>query len=384
MTKSIHKLAIVGASARAAAFSALRAGFEVEAADFFADADLQRVCPVKRISGYPDAVAEWLAETECDAWLYTGGMENHPELVDSLASLRPLLGNDGDSLRAVRDPLALQEALASAGLQFPQTRASAAGLPLDGSWLCKTYRGAGGAGVWRLDDEAALRRAEQHHALFQKWVDGTSAAAVYVLSASRATLLGVTRQLVGEEITGAKPWQYCGSIGPLDAPEALTSALRRVGEVLAERFGLRGLIGVDLVVAGDEPTVIEVNPRYSASVEIVERISGAPAAAAHVAACTGVPHPLTDYRRETDTAYGKAILFAKRDVTITELFFRWAMEGSSIDPSQCLLADIPAAGEVITAGHPALTAFVAAAKDQYDTEMKAWLAEVERRLYAER
>jgi len=383
MTKSIRKLAIIGASARAAAYSALRAGFEVVAADLFADADLQLVCPVKRIAGYPDAVAEWLAETECDAWLYTGGMENHPALVDSLASLRPLLGNGGNSLRAVRDPLALQQALAAAGLQFPQTVVSAAGLPLDGSWLCKTYRGAGGAGVWRLDGEASLRRAEQHHALFQKRVRGTSAAAVYALSPNHAGLFGLTRQLVGDEFTGAKPWQYAGSIGPLEAPEGITAALERVGEVLAERFELRGMIGVDLVIAGDEPWAIEVNPRYSASMEIGEWMCGTSAIAAHVAACTGAPYPLTQYKGGADTAYGKAILFAKKDVAITEPCFQWAIERASIDQSKCLLADIPAAGEMIAAGHPVLTVFASTASERYDTEMRDRIADVERRLYSE-
>ena len=51
------KLAIVGASVRAAAFSALRAGFEVVAADLFADADLRAHCDVTRIACPPDASA---------------------------------------------------------------------------------------------------------------------------------------------------------------------------------------------------------------------------------------------------------------------------------------------------------------------------------------
>src|SRR5262245_61077027 len=50
-----QRLMIFGASARAAAFSALRAGLEPWCADLFADRDLQARCSVARIapSGYP-------------------------------------------------------------------------------------------------------------------------------------------------------------------------------------------------------------------------------------------------------------------------------------------------------------------------------------------
>ncbi len=161
MTDRTSKLAIVGASARAAAFSALRAGFEVVAADLFADADLQRACPADRITGYPEALADWLAATPCDAWIYTGALENQPQLIDQMAALRPLLGNDGRVVRQARDPLRLQQELGDTGLWFPETTASPVGLPRDGSWLCKTYRHAGGVGVWSLRNDAALVRASR-------------------------------------------------------------------------------------------------------------------------------------------------------------------------------------------------------------------------------
>src|SRR5882672_6712717 len=110
MTARVQKLAIVGASARAAAFSALRSGYQVVAADLFADADLQRACPVTRIADYPAGLITWLEKVECDAWLYTGALENHPQFVDRMAAIRPLLGNAGEPLRDVRNPAVLGRA----------------------------------------------------------------------------------------------------------------------------------------------------------------------------------------------------------------------------------------------------------------------------------
>jgi predicted ATP-grasp superfamily ATP-dependent carboligase len=392
MAEPPGKLAIVGASVRAAAFSALRGGFQVVAADLFADADLQRHCPATRVSDYPQGLAAWLAATDCDGWLYTGALENHPDLVGLMAKSRRLLGNGGGALRAVRNPHLLQPVLSAAGLSFPETLDACERLPRDGSWLCKTYRGGNGANVWLLDGDAALARAEAQGAYFQRLIRGVSASAVFVCGPAGARLMGVTQQLVGDARAGARPWSYSGSIGPLAVSGAVEGQLRQLGDLLSTRFRLRGLAGVDLVIAHDRAWTIEVNPRYSASVEIVERISGVNALAAHVAACLAAdegplaslggdePAPAAD-RTTGGTLYGKTVLYAKREVVISDEFFQWAIAQSAIDPRSCALADVGAAGQRIAAGHPVLTLLVEASADHYDKRLSERVAEVESRLY---
>src|SRR5438067_508062 len=97
---------IVGASTRAAAFSALRAGLRPWCADLFADVDLQHACPALRIAGsdYPHGLERMLALAPPGPWLYTGALENRPAFVERLAQLRPLWGNDQAVLRRVRRP----------------------------------------------------------------------------------------------------------------------------------------------------------------------------------------------------------------------------------------------------------------------------------------
>lgn len=394
MAEPINKLAIVGASVRAAAFSALRAGFEVVAADLFADADLRAHCDATRIkSGYPDALADWLAATECDGWLFTGALENCHELINAMAKLRPLIGCSGGAIRATRNPLLLQPVIQAAGLAFPETVESGEKLPLDRSWLCKTYRSANGSGVWLLDDAEARERATEQGAYFQRFVGGASAAAVYLCSRNGSTLLGVTHQLVGDAAAGAKPWHYAGSVGPLRVSDAVAAQLAKLGELLSERFKLAGLVGVDLVIAGEKAWIIEINPRYSASAEIVERMTGVNVIDAHVKACAGEPMEPTPNLRSsrgasksderTVSAHGKVILYAKRDALVDEGFHTWAMGQSSLDPQACRLADIPAIGEVISTGHPILTVFASAPAASYDSEMKRRIAQVTMKLYGE-
>ena len=51
-------LTIVGSSARAAASSAVRAGFFVRAGDLFADADLAQVAEATRVADYPAGLGQ--------------------------------------------------------------------------------------------------------------------------------------------------------------------------------------------------------------------------------------------------------------------------------------------------------------------------------------
>ena len=95
---------ILGASARAAIHSARRAGLTPHAADLFADRDATAYATVRKcdLADYPDGL-ERLADTFPPMpWLYTGGLENHPELVDRVAAKRPLWGNCSAVLRGVR------------------------------------------------------------------------------------------------------------------------------------------------------------------------------------------------------------------------------------------------------------------------------------------
>ncbi len=387
MTQSIRKLAIVGASARAAAFSAIRAGYDVVAADLFADADLQHAANATRIKRYPDGLIDWIETVDADAWMYSGALENYSNHVSLMAAMQPLLGNDSTQLKRARDPMTLQRAVRSAGLSFPETRSTADRLPLDGSWLCKTYRGSSGSGVWRLDGVAAQQRAEHERAVFQRLIHGMAAAVAFVIGDEGPWLLGLTQQLIGDGTD--HPWRYVGSVGPLSRQAELEEQWASLGDLLCQRFELRGLVGVDLVLADGRAWVVEINPRYTASMEILERATGISSVAVHVAACDpdGAGRTVADAlanpsRAPSGRVHAKSILFAPRDATVTPEFFEWAMGQSSLDAERCFLADIPHAGETIPRGRPVLTALASGASAaECQSQLHQRLAEVRARLY---
>lgn len=365
---------IVGASVRAMAESAAGAGFAVCAADLFGDRDLLRVASEwRRAVPYPDALPEVVAGFPPGPWLYTGGLENHPDVVAAIARDRPLAGASAAAIRVIRDPHRLRGLVEQAGLQFPDTRFDPVGLPRDGTWLIKPRRSAGGHGIrpwtgWRDGD------GDPGRWLWQRRIAGHPCSASFLVSApgveagdaAEVRLIGLSRQLIGRRWLNAKPFHWCGGVAldPGAMPRHATDTLEQLGRCLAMVPGLRGLIGVDLVRAADGSlTVLEINPRPTASMELFERTTGISLAAAQVAASGLVakaaapsPVPLPPWRQ----TWSKAVLFTPRSLVVDDEFERrldaLAADWSGRD-GHLAVADLPTVPQTIPAGRPVCTVF---------------------------
>lgn len=350
---------ILGASTRAAAFSASRASLQPAAIDLFADRDLAAVGPVLRIARqqYPKGLAALSRTLPPAPWIYTGGLENHPDLVDRIAVDRPLWGNGGAVLRAVRDPFGLAAGLRRWGLPCPEVRRSPRGLPRDGSWLVKPIGSAGGVGVHRLDAEAEAEAEDAGRpCYFQERIPGPAFSAVFVACADRAMLAGVTRQLLGRP--GA-PFAYAGSLGPWPLTASELLRIDALGVVLARSFGLLGLFGVDLILRDGHPWPVEVNPRYTASVEVLELALGCSLLSAHRQAWDPQAVPARPSAPPgPPRCVGKRILYAPARCRFPDLQV-WRLRTSEL-VGLPRLGDIPPAATEFEPGEPVATVFAAA------------------------
>jgi predicted ATP-grasp superfamily ATP-dependent carboligase len=351
---------ILGASARAAAWSALRAGLWPAAADLFGDTDLAAVAPCLRVdpAAYPDGLIDAAARLPEGPWLYTGALENRPDLIEQLARRRPLLGNGAETVRAVRDPLAVAGALRAAGLPAPEVRTGdPTGLPRDGSWLRKPLASAGGLGIEPLGPGPTGEPGPGGPWYYQQRIDGRPLSAVFVGTGTGASLAGVTLQRLGRP--GA-PFAYRGNVGPWPLGAEAAARVVAVGDVLAARFGLVGLFGVDFQWPGDgRPWVVEVNPRYTAGVEVLELALGRSLLSDHVAACDGRPPGAS-----TSPGPARRVRHVAREVvfTDTELTFDVALRPGQIAAWVSLyraprVGDVPMPGTRVAAGDPVLTVF---------------------------
>jgi uncharacterized protein len=349
----VRHLLVAGVTTRALVVSAVRAGWRVTAVDAFGDLDLRAVATVvsagengsRRFS--PEAAARAARAVTADAVAYTSNFENHPEAVAMLARGRQLLGNTPRVLEQIRNPLTLMRALRRRGFAVPDTRASPPSSTSSERWLTKPRHSGGGHGT------SPWRGGQVHRSTYlQARIPGTPGSISFLADGRHAVPIGLSRQLVGEPAFGARGYRYCGSLlAGREAPlfhraGEIAATARALAAAVTEEFGLVGLNGLDFVARDGIPFPIEVNPRYSASMELVERASESRISLfrLHERACGGVVPGDTAAPRQVA---GKAVVFARRAVTIGQTS-RWAADD---------LADIPRPGERIGRGHPICTVF---------------------------
>jgi len=339
---------IVGVSTRPAADSAARAGFAVTALDAFGDLDQSpgvRALSMPRDFGAPFSAssAARAAETlRCDAVAYLSNFENHPRAVHTLARGRSLWGNAPGVLKRVRNPWLLEAALERRGVPVPRVASRATGVA---THLLKPRRSGGGHGIREWTPGTPIPSGYY----LQERIDGVPGSITFVAAGGHTVPLGLTRQIVGDSEFGASGCRYCGNI-LLRADDPLFARATRLSQIVAEEFELLGANGIDFIAHDGTPYPVEVNPRYSASLELVERAYGVSVFAAHAAACTSGDLPSFELARASRhmPATGKAIVFARHDVVCGDTR-AWL-----VDPT---VRDVPHPLERIPAGHPVCTVF---------------------------
>ncbi|MEX0703894.1 MAG: ATP-grasp domain-containing protein [Planctomycetales bacterium] len=400
------RVLILGGSARAAAESARRAGMSPICADIFADLDLRAAAElVLPVEDLHDDLVRAAREAPPCPFLYTGALENRPDVVGAIAAARPLWGNGPDVLAVVRDPFRLKEILQAARLPALGLRSDDDPPPDDDGreWVWKPHDGAAGRGIRRLSDKYDPEEHLHEPGYFQEFATGAPISAVYVAGREGTRFVGTSRQLVGIEALGASRFGYCGSIGPLELPPEIAETVRRIGEAVAGGCGLRGVFGCDFILDGGRPLLVEVNPRYPASLEVFERARGEALLAAHRAAfavgeqrseVSGQRSEVADRSSEVGESgsrpvsrfhpppapsrkgkgvrsrvIGKAVLYAHRAVDVPDLScFPMARTVWELP----FVADRPAAGTHVPKGHPICTVL---AEGSSEEECAAQLAE---------
>ena len=367
-------LAILGASSRAAAQSATRAGIEAYAIDLFADQDLAVLCPAERIVRYPADFFSAIERVPNGPWIYTGGLENYPRLIERLAKKRRLWGNRGKALVRVRDPRELARAFAAAGFSFPASQFEVMATEPSGEWLLKRRRSSGGQSV-RMIDARGISRLRGGEYL-QQFIAGSPASAVFVMAGGRSVLLGSSRQIVARDWGLEPPFQYVGSVAPYEMDEPRLELLRSIGELVAAEFDLVGLVGIDFIDDGERLWPIEVNPRYTASVEVLERLLGAHFVAFHAEACERGTLPASPPKPQSGYYCGKAVVYAQRSYVAGGRFHE-LVRNENEDERWPRIADIPRCGQPIECGSPIVTVFAdAVSLAEVDADLRRLAAEV--------
>ena len=181
---------------------------------------------------------------------------------------------------------------------------------------------------------------------------------LFVGSPDRVQLIGVCEQLIGSIAGAPIEFGYAGSIGPITVSDRTRALLQRLGDTLTREAQLRGLFGIDFILAENIPWLVELNPRYTASVEVLERAFGRALLSDHASVFDC--RIATDKRQATTPGFiGKQIIYATKDIIAPHLERLFDPEAQTRESP--LIADIPAPGTHIAAGWPICTVFAEAA-----------------------
>ncbi|MEP9368490.1 ATP-grasp domain-containing protein [Xanthobacter sp. VNH20] len=339
-------LAVIALSARPLAASAARAGFAALSLDLFADLDTcanaARCVRVHKKNGFSfdgDDLIQALTNLSPPGLpvVLGGGFEDDTQLMTRIAERNPILGNMAETVRVLKDPLALAALCGHLGIAFPPvTLDTPQGELAQGPLLEKKIGGAGGSHIRRRAPEETGPPAPGHY--LQREVSGTAYSLLVLSNGKEALPVGASWQWSHADTT--HPFRYGGAVGPVPLPAKHAAAIIAGALRIATVCGLVGLISVDVLVEADRWWLVEINPRIGASIDIFDVEPMPPLLALHLAACGGkLPKGLPQPKGAT----AAGILYADSDVMIPA--------GAWPDH----VCDRTAAGTIIPAGAPICT-----------------------------
>ncbi len=272
----------------------LRAGHEVSTV---LSPSIQRFKPLKNINPLymelrddtlVDEIREFIGEFEAHYILA-------PETNGLLEKLVSMFQDSGFSLnclpeaiKKVRNKISLYNELEKRKVRVPDTRLI--GQPVDGNELKKVARDlgfpliikpTGGVGCSGLH---IVRKPEQLDYMFrklkgveygegvivQKLVKGLNTSVSLIRNGSKTLCLSLNSQIVrlrGPEGTSS----YIGGFTPLQV-ELKEDAFQVASRAVKLFEGLRGYVGVDLILTKEGPVVMEINPRLTTSYAAVREV----------------------------------------------------------------------------------------------------------------
>jgi predicted ATP-grasp superfamily ATP-dependent carboligase len=194
-----------------------------------------------------------------------------------------------DAIKRVSNKMTAYETLERMGLKVPETvlldihkktenikrLTKELGYPL----VFKPLDGVSCGGLSLVKDERDIagavkkvaRESMSKQFIAQKLIGGKAASACVISTGDKAVAVTLNRQLVTLASPDEESGYYGGAV-PFD--HSLEKEALRVAQRVVEGIGgLKGYVGVDMILADEEPVVLEVNPRLTTSYVGLRRVA---------------------------------------------------------------------------------------------------------------
>jgi predicted ATP-grasp superfamily ATP-dependent carboligase len=300
--------------------------------------------------------------------ILAGGTENNIALIEGLSRRFSNLMKP-ESFIAMRSWRNWKSWAESSGLFSPRTcelstfRPEVARMNSTQGLLVKDLNQAGGLGIstWESEQEPKDLGFDSKidHRVVQERIDGEAIGVTFLSSSHGSIALGCTEAWPPQ----THPWGsyiYHGSIGPVSLSRVEWAALDGFAERVACHANWLGLWQADFIRKNDRWYLLEINPRWTASMELLDASIGLRIVQLHCLASSGL------MRKETWTSLclrasqwresapslclAKRVLYAGDSTAIDDATLRrwWdnrlpleILRGEGDTPSGCWIADIP-------------------------------------------
>ena len=230
-------------------------------------------------------------------------------------------------------------------------------------FILKPLQGSGGLGIFLLNNESSsennngnqiLENISYENYILQEYIDGINVSSSVLSSHDEHKNL-INSRLITEHDLGNDTFEYSGNILPLDEnslkmfndnrtnfnADELNDEMKNISEDLMDEFKLVGSNGVDYVLdKSGQLKVIEINPRFQGTYELVENVLGINLLEAHIKACEG---ELIEIPNAGPYSV-KKIIYARKQVNIGNLnipnVFDVPYQGVKIEKDQPLVTII--------------------------------------------
>lgn len=377
-----NPLVVLGFSARAAVECAVRAGHRPIVVDFCGDRDLT-VLGCQYHSMADPAWLDWLVDQPASVpILITGGMEHQSVRLYDYFRRTGRSCEAIDSVLAMRDIQNWQRWAQESDIVWPKSipiaDASLHPEPTMDShsrWVLKSNQSVGGQGVQDWPIEKATSR--QHHLddsqtyYLQQKLDGSGVGVTFLTSDFGTILLGVVESGFQDTQSFMPKYTYRGSVGPCQLPETSLARLRSFGQRVGNESRILGLWQADFIVNADFISLLEINPRWSASMELLDVAMEERLVGWHVA-CVNKSVEIKAWRELSlrsdqrilaapKRVFGKLIHYAPSDFVVSEAQasswweVRWNSGYALPTERTWFAADIPPAHTQVSRGQPIRT-----------------------------
>ncbi len=330
-------LLIIAQSARMLAQSIGRGGWQPIALDLFADLDTRAACrawyrvPSRDGRFDPEALVEAiqtvLTEHRPQAWLYGSGFDTFSDLIGWLSGRCPLFGNGAQAARLCTRPQEFFPLLDRLAIPYPEISWTAPSVVYgrgESGWLVKRG-GEGGRGV-------SIYRGECSGGYYQRRLFGPVYTLVFLAGAGRVWWYGFNT-LYQADYNARCPFLFAGAINRAYLPAAVAEEVIDYARRLSRALDLRGLNGLDFMLDGEVPKVLELNPRPGAALGLWDTAWPLGLMAAQVRVCRGekvegfMPVPVKGFK----------IVFARHETRIPRRW-RWPAWCADLTPPGTMVA----------------------------------------------